>query len=336
MIDTYNPTLSNFVAASSSMKNLLEIVQTVSLSCANVLVTGESGVGKEEVAKLIHTYSPRRSNNFVPINCTAIPSELLESELFGHIKGSFTGAVKDKKGLFEIANNGTLFLDEIGDLDFHLQAKLLRSLQNKEIRPIGSDKTIVVNIRIITATHRDLGIYVKNGKFREDLFYRLNVVPIHVPPLREHPIDIPELVNHFLKKLAAEHRIDKYEISDSAMDMLMHHSWPGNVRELQNVIERVTIFSNDNAINSQNILNAITPTDRNLRAELEIDTEPLSLSTLEERYIKNILEEVKYNKVKASQILGISRRTLSRKIEQYQHRSKVIVCGAAALNMQSK
>ena len=307
--------LENIIGKSSAMNSLFELIKLVSNAAANVLVTGESGSGKELVARAIHNSGPRRNKPFIPLNCTAIPEQLLESELFGHVKGSFTGAVADKIGLFEEADGGTLFLDEIGDLSLSLQAKLLRVLQDKQIRAVGGNRMKSVDVRIIAATHRDLKILVKDGKFREDLFYRLNVIPIRVPSLRERPDDIPLLVNHFIEKFAVRNGSLVKGIAPEAMAVLMAHPWPGNVRELENVIERAMVLTRGEMIEKAVILNSALE-------EAKVNVEQLhahrpTLEKLEENYIKLVLSEVNNKKDEAAKILGISRRTLYRKERAY-------------------
>lgn len=307
--------LETMVGKSEAMKSVFELVKLVSSASANVLITGESGSGKELVARALHNSGPRKGKRFVPINCTAIPEHLLESELFGHVKGSFTGAITDKKGLFEEADQGTLFLDEIGDLSLPLQGKLLRILQDRQIRPVGSNHSKAVDVRIIAATHRDLPIMVKDGKFREDLFYRLNVVPIRVPALRERTEDIPLLVESFIAKFAVQNNSKVKGIAPDALAALMAHPWPGNVRELENIIERAMVLSRGEIIESAVILDsALIQAKKNIEG---LYSDRPTLETLEERYIKLTLAEANNIKDEAARILGISRRTLYRKERVY-------------------
>jgi transcriptional regulator with PAS, ATPase and Fis domain len=287
----------------------------VATASANVLITGESGSGKELVARALHNSGPRSSKPFVPLNCSAIPENLLESELFGHVKGSFTGAHSDKVGLFEAADKGTLFLDEIGDLSLSLQAKLLRVLQDKLIRPVGGQQLKPVDVRIIAATHRDLRVMVKEGSFREDLYYRLNVVPIRVPALRERMEDVPLLTEAFIAKFAAQNGSKVKGISSEAMSLLMAHTWPGNVRELENVIERAMVLSPGDMIEKSVVLDSAVREGKNNLEQLQVDRP--TLDRLEERYIKMILNEVHGDKDEAVRLLGISRRTLYRKEKLY-------------------
>lgn len=307
--------LESIVGKSSAMLEVFENVKRVAPAVANVLINGESGSGKELVARAVHNSGPRKSKPFIPINCTAIPEQLLESELFGHVKGAFTGAVADKKGLFEEANGGTLFLDEIGDLSAPLQAKLLRVLQDKQIRAVGDSRLKQIDVRIIAATHRDLKTMVAEGKFREDLFYRLNVLPIRVPPLRERPEDIPLLVESFIAKFAAQNNSKVNGVAPAAMAALMTHPWPGNVRELENIIERAVVLSQKDLIDEKDIMGSAL-----VQAKQSIDRlfdENPTLEQIEERYIKLILGQTHNQKDKAAKILGINRRTLYRKERVY-------------------
>tara|TARA_B110001454_G_C12723220_1_gene435930 strand:+ start:12971 stop:14374 length:1404 start_codon:yes stop_codon:yes gene_type:complete len=308
-------TLDSIVGKSPAINSVFELVKVVAPASASVLISGESGSGKELVARALHNASPRKNKPFIAINCTAIPEHLLESELFGHVKGSFTGAVSDKKGLFEEANHGTLFLDEIGDMSLQLQAKLLRVLQDRQIRAVGSNTHKDIDVRIIAATHRDLKIMAKDGKFREDLFYRLNVVPIRVPPLRERLEDIPMLVDSFIKKFAIRNGSTVEGATPEAMSVLMAHPWPGNVRELENVIERAIVLSTGKLIEKNVILgSALEEAQQNID---QLHSDRPTLEKLEERYIKLIMGEAKNKKDEAARILGISRRTLYRKERIY-------------------
>lgn len=307
--------LESIVGKSPSITAVFELIKVVASASANVLITGESGSGKELVAKALHSQSSRKNKSFIAINCTAIPEHLLESELFGHMKGSFTGAIADKKGLFEEANGGTLFLDEIGDMSLQLQAKLLRVLQEKQIRAVGSNQTKNVDVRIVAATHRDLKIMAKDGKFREDLFYRLNVVPIRVPPLRERKEDIPLLVDSFIKKFSLRNNSKIQAATPEAMSILMAHPWPGNVRELENVIERAIVLSPGEFIEKKVVLgSALEEAKQNIE---QLHTDRPTLEKLEERYIKLIMSETDNRKDEAARILGVSRRTLYRKERLY-------------------
>lgn len=307
--------LDSIIGKSSAIQDVFEMVKRIAGATATVLITGESGTGKELIAHAVHNLGPRKGKAFVPVNCTAIPEQLLESELFGHVKGSFTGATGDKKGLFDEANNGTIFLDEIGDLSPTLQAKLLRVLQDKQIRPVGDSKLKQIDVRIIAATHRDLATMVKDGKFREDLFYRLQIIPIRVPSLRERTEDIPLLAEAFIKKFAAQNNANVTGISQAAMAVLMAHPWPGNVRELEGVLERAVILSRTPVIEEKDIFKGAIETAKGTIEKL-FDGSP-TLEKLEEAYIKRIMGQVNFQKDKAAKILGVSRRTLYRKEREY-------------------
>jgi DNA-binding NtrC family response regulator len=304
---------------SRSMQAVFELIRRVAEGPSNVLITGESGTGKELVAKAIHYNSDWREGPFVPVNCAAIPEQLLESELFGHVRGAFTDAKFDRRGLFEEAQKGTLFLDEISELPIMLQAKLLRAIQEREIRRVGAGKSIPVNVRIIAATNRHLLEEIKARRFREDLYYRLNVIEIQLPPLKERPDDIPLLVEHFLRKYSEASRKLRQEISESALGLLIDYSWPGNVRELENVIERATTLSPMGL--------KIIPADLppNVRGVERVVTEDavertLSLQELELEYIRIILHKCAGNKYAAAQVLGIDRKTLYRKLAEIDGR----------------
>ena len=307
--------LESITGKSSAMMNVFERIKLISSSTANVLVTGESGSGKELVSRAIHNSGPRKQKPFVPINCTAIPEQLLESELFGHVKGAFTGAIVNKKGLFEEANGGTLFLDEIGDLSLPMQAKLLRVLQDRHIRPVGGNELKKINVRIISATHKDLKILVQEGKFREDLYYRLNVVPIRVPSLRERPEDIPLLVDKFIEKFTIQNNSKIKGVEPEALSVMMAHKWPGNVRELENTVERAMVLSQKEQITKDVILDGALEEARDSVLKLQEDRP--TLGKLEERYIELILSETRQRKEDAAKILGISKRTLFRREKLY-------------------
>lgn len=307
--------LENIVGRSPQMLKVYKTIARVADSKSTVLIRGESGTGKELIARAIHYNSPRASQPFVAVDCGSLAENLLESELFGHVKGAFTGAITSKKGLFEEAHNGTCFLDEIGDISPSMQAKLLRVLQEHEIKRVGGTETIKIDVRIIAATNKNLEELVAQKKFREDLYYRLNVVTIHLPPLRERPGDIKLLAEHFLRKYAAENKKPIPQLSKEALEILTHYNWPGNVRELENVIERAVTLS-------QRAL--ILPEDLPRRLRLEPTSLPLNflpgritLSELEKLYIKKVLEDTGGNKKKAAEILGIDRRTLYRMAARY-------------------
>lgn len=302
-----------FIGESPSVLKLMENVRRVALSDVAVLIRGESGTGKELIARKIHELSPRNGRPFVKVSCAAIPETLLESELFGYEKGAFTGAYTTKKGLFEIANGGTIFLDEIGDVGTLVQAKLLRVLQEKEFLRVGGVKPIKVDVRIISATNRNLEEAIKLGKFREDLFYRLNVITIYLPPLRERKEDIPLLVKHFINKYNKLLNRKFKGIEDEAMEVLLAHNWPGNVRELENVIERAMVLGDEPVIKVKDIIISVND-------ELREDSVGLksSIEQIERRSIENALQKAKGNISKAAQMLGIKRATFYYKMKKYK------------------
>jgi two-component system response regulator HydG len=307
--------LGKLIGKSPSMRQVFELVERVSQATATVLITGESGTGKELVARAIHETGPRAQKPFVAINCTAIPETLLESELFGHAKGSFTGAIQRKRGLFEEADGGTLFLDEIGDLNIQLQAKLLRVLQEKKVRAVGENTPKPVDVRIIAATHQDLRLGISEGRFREDLYYRLSVIPIAIPPLRHRQEDIPILAEHFLAKYSAANASRVTGFSRRALDRLIGNPWHGNVRELENVIERAVVLAQGALIELDDL-----PTGEAASAEQFFGSNVAdfpSITEFEKRYIRIVLEKTGGRKDKAAQILGINRRTLYRKEREY-------------------
>lgn len=305
----------NIIGKSKVMQNLFDLIQRVARANSNVLITGESGTGKELVARSVHNHSPRKDKPFVAINCAAIPENLLESELFGHAKGSFTGAIQRKRGLFEEANGGTVFLDEIGDLDFTLQAKILRVLQEKQIRAVGDNVSKDVDVRVIAATHQDLKERMQKGMFREDLYYRLAVIPMHIPPLRERKDDIPILANHFLAKYATANGLDVRGFTHEAMQQICAMPLKGNVRELENIIERAVVLCPEKQIRRSD-LPAVETEDVEHFYEGAIEDLP-TLETLEKRYIHFVLGKTNSQKSNAAKILGINRRTLYRKEREY-------------------
>ncbi len=307
--------LGDVVGKSPVMAAVFDLVRRVAGSTANVLITGESGTGKEMVARAIHASGPRGAKPFIAINCTAIPESLLESELFGHAKGSFTGAIARKKGLFEEGNGGTIFLDEIGDMSPPLQAKLLRVIQERKVRPVGDNAMIDVDVRIIAATHKDLKAAIREGCFREDLYYRLSVIPISIPPLRQRASDIPLLAQHFLRKYAAANGARVTGFTPAAIEKLMAMRWEGNVRELENAIERAVVLASASLIDTQDIDSPeVKDADQFFRRSS--DDWP-TVAQLEERYVRGVLEKTAGRKDKAAQILGINRRTLYRKEREY-------------------
>lgn len=306
---------------SKPMREVFDLIRRVADSQTNVLITGESGTGKELAAKAIHFNSDRRSGPFVPVNCAAIPEMLLESELFGHMKGAFTDAKGDKRGLFEEAHGGTLFLDEISELPVMLQAKLLRAIQEKEIRRVGSTKSVAVDTRIIAATNLALADEVKAKRFREDLYYRLNVIEIRMPPLRERREDILLLVDAFLKKCAEASRKAVKGIAESALALLMDYPWPGNVRELENVIERAVTLTRGEKVTPEDLPPAIHGSRGDRKVIDDAADRTLPLDEVEKEYILRILDKTGGNKYQAAQILGIDRKTLYRKLGEIEGKS---------------
>ena len=312
---------SPLVGSSPAMLEVYKLVARVSESKSTVLLQGESGTGKELIARAIHGNSPRRDKPFVPVNCGALPDTLLESEMFGYEKGAFTGAVGTKTGLFESASGGTLFLDEVGELGQALQVKLLRVMQDHEVRRVGGTHSIKVDVRIIAATNRDLEQFVKEGKFRDDLFYRLNVVRITLPSLTERQEDIPMLAHYFLQKCATGTTTPVRGFHPDTMELLNRYRWPGNVRELENAIERAVSLSHGPLLTPDDLPAAIrqAPIHAEAKPESPDTTEPvcLTLEEVEKRHLVRVLKETKGNKVKASKILGIDRRTLYRMAERF-------------------
>jgi DNA-binding NtrC family response regulator len=307
---------AKIIGKSPGMREVFDLIRRVAPANANVLITGESGTGKERVANAIHDEGPRRAKKFVAINCTAIPESLLESELFGHAKGAFTGAIGRKRGLFDEAEGGTIFLDEIGDMNLALQAKLLRVIQERKIRSVGETVDRPVDVRIIAATHKDLKAAIKNNTFREDLYYRLSVIPILIPPLRHRREDIGLLAEHFLRKYSSANHSPVKTFTQDAMTRLLSMTWEGNVRELENVIERAVVLARGTSIELGDLPAA---GEGNVESFFE-STQTGSLPTLEDiekRYFKFILDKTGGRKEKAAQILGVNRRTLYRKEREY-------------------
>jgi len=308
---------SRIIAVSAKMKTLLETLAMVAPSDATVLIMGESGTGKEVIANAIHHNSPRAGEPFIKVSCAALPETLLESELFGHEKGAFTGAVARRDGRFQLAHRGTIFLDEVGEMSPALQTKLLRVLQEKEFEPVGSARTVKVDIRVITATNRDLEKEVKEGRFREDLYYRLNVVPLLLPPLRERREDIPPLTDHFLAIYREKNRKPVRGISGKARDLLVRYDWPGNIRELENCIERAVILSREEVIVPADFPRQILMLSQEDRADGFAIPPGISLDQMERALIVKTLEDTGGNRTRASEILGINRRTMQNKLKQY-------------------
>ena len=312
----------SIIGKSRSIQNVLSMIEKVANTDSTILISGESGTGKELIAKAIHYNSPRQNRAFIPINCGAIPSELLESELFGHVKGAFTGAVCHRQGRFDLANKGTLFLDEIGDLSPHLQVKLLRVLQEKRFEPVGSSRTMELDVRVLAATNIDLNKAVREGKFREDLFYRLNVIPIKVPTLRERRDDIPILLDHFIKRFNQNKGIHITGIHPMALDKLTNHPWPGNIRELENFIERISILRKQGMIELEDIPDHLE--DNYNQHEFPIPQEihenginfNIAVSSYENHLILNALNKTGWNRNQAAILLGLNRTTLVEKIKK--------------------
>jgi two-component system nitrogen regulation response regulator NtrX len=303
-----------FIGNSMKMQQLREQIDMAAKSNSRVVILGESGSGKELVAHILHEKSPRDKKPFIEMNCAAIPQELIESELFGHEKGSFTGAFERKQGKFELAHEGTLFLDEIGDMSLATQSKVLRIIETQEFQRVGGSKNIKVDVRIIAATNKDLREEVKKGNFREDLLFRLNVIPIIVPPLRERKEDIPELVDYFLEYFAAEYGQKPKKITPDGLGMLQAYDWPGNIRELKNVIERFVIMNPSNIITAKNIL-----IGESTRSDyFAFNTLKEARDAFEKDFIAKKLEENNWNISKTSEILDIERSNLHRKIKVYE------------------
>ena len=313
---------NQILGKSKPMREIFDLIRRVADSQTNILITGESGTGKELVAKALHYNSERKSAAFVAVNCAAIPEQLLESELFGHMRGAFTDAKADKRGLFEEAAKGTLFLDEISELPLMLQAKLLRAIQEREIRRLGANRPIAVDTRLIAATNLNLSEEVKAKRFREDLFYRLNVIEMRLPPLRERREDIPLLVDAFLKKVGQARGKDVKGVSETTLALLVDYAWPGNVRELENVIERAVTLSRGDKILPEDLPGTIQGSRGDRRVLDEAAEKMHPLHEIEKEYIKKILEKMGGNKYQAAQVLGIDRKTLYRKLGEMDESEK--------------
>ncbi|MDP2226456.1 MAG: sigma-54 dependent transcriptional regulator, partial [Moraxellaceae bacterium] len=320
---------SRLLGRSPAMRELREKIQKLSRSQAPVYISGESGTGKELVARLIHDLGPRAEKAFVPVNCGAIPTELMESEFFGHKKGSFTGATEDKQGLFQAAHEGTLFLDEVADLPLAMQVKLLRAIQEKSIRPVGHSREVSVNVRIVSATHKDLAAEVEAGRFRQDLFYRINVIQVKTPPLRERGDDILYLAQTFLTKLSAEWGVPEPALSDTARAALRHYAFPGNVRELQNILERALTLSDQGAIQPEHLQlpdHAAIPLGTSSMASANAPTSTMAeahggaledyLFEIEKTAILKALEETRWNRTAAARKLGMTFRSLRYRLKK--------------------
>lgn len=311
----------NIVGQSDEITNVLEVIEKVATSDSTVLITGESGTGKELIARAIHFNSQRMNKPFVPINCGAIPADLLESELFGHVKGSFTGAIANRTGRFEMADGGTLFLDEIGDMNPNLQVKMLRVLQEKCFEPLGSAKTVNTNVRVVAATNIDLEKAVNEGRFREDLFYRLNVIPVRVPSLRERKSDIPLLIHHFMENFNRTRQRALKGIAPEALQLLVNYPWPGNIRELENLVERLTILKGSGVVDVSDL------PDRYRQSTLSKDPKSLEIpeagldfnsavDAYENALILKALEKTGWNRNQAALLLRLNRTTLVEKIKK--------------------
>ena len=308
--------LEKIVASSPKMVELLTMVARIADSNASVLLTGESGTGKDLIARALHFQSRRGATPFIPINCAALPDNLLESELFGHVRGAFTDARQNKTGLFQAADKGTLFLDEIGEMPVALQAKLLTVIESKRVRPLGATTETAVDVRIIAATNADLQAEIDGGRFRRDLYYRLSAIVLHLPPLRERSEDIPLLIKHFLVRAASEAGRPIPEIDAEAVDCLLHYPWPGNIRELQNAVQHAVILCRHHSITCADLPAKVSGAKTmELSAENPFALRP-TLARLEHDYIRYVLESVADNKSEAAGILGIDRRTLYRKLEE--------------------
>ena len=307
--------LSNIVGVSDKFKSLMAMVQKVAPTDATILLTGESGTGKEVIARAIHFTSNRADRDFVAVNCAAIPRDLIESELFGHVKGAFTGAVKDKKGKFELADGGTLLLDEISELETELQAKLLRVIQERVVEPVGSERKIEVDVRLLAATNVDLKERVASGRFRDDLYYRLNVIPLHIPSLRERQDDIPALVQAFLEKFA---RGEAVKTTPRLMDAFEHHDWPGNIRELENLIERMVILRHGNKLDITDLPEDFGQAARAASAETDSTRSGnLTFHEAEKKLVIDALNKCGWNRSRAAEYLKIPRHVLIYRMKKY-------------------
>jgi sigma-54 dependent transcriptional regulator, flagellar regulatory protein len=310
------------IGRSKNIMNIFNVINKVADCDTTILINGETGTGKGLLAESIHKKSNRRDNSFIKINCGAIPDHLLESELFGHEKGSFTGATNSKPGKFEMADGGTIFLDEIGDMTYDLQVKVLRVLEEGEFERIGGCKTIKTNVRIIAATHRNLKKEVKNGNFREDLYYRLYVIPVMIPSLKDRASDIPLLISHFLKDQNTKTNKTVYTMSKSAMERLLNYTWPGNIRELKNVVERIVVLNDSGCIEDEELPNSIMDAGNEIEfPAMAMSEDGICLNTavteFEKKLITQSLEKTKWVKNKAAKLLHLNRTTLVEKIKRY-------------------
>ena len=316
------PSIENIIGESRPMQDLFTVISKSASSSANVLIIGESGTGKELVAKAIHLMSQRKDNHFVPVNCAAIPEGLLESELFGYMKGAFTGASSNKQGLFELANDGTIFLDEIGEMPISLQAKLLRVLEGGTFRRVGGVSDITVDVRLVAATNKNLSELIENSQFREDLYFRLNVLSLKIPPLRDRRDDIPLLVDHFMVKYAGENKT----FSKEAMTMLQNYRWKGNVRELENIIERVLLLSEGDVLDIESLPEEIRSSPSKEKVSVPsggIDMEMI-MSDTEKAYLLNALAKTNGVKTEAAKLLNLTFRSFRHKLKKYGIDKKII------------
>ena len=310
----YNTELTGLIGESRAIKDILAMISKIAPTSSNVLITGESGVGKEVVARTIHLNSPRKDKVFLPVNCSAIPETLLESQLFGYMKGAFTGAANSQEGLFQRAQGGTIFLDEIGEMPLSLQPKILRVIEDKEVLPIGSTHPSKLNVRIIAATNRELHTEVTEGRFREDLFYRFNVINIRVPPLRERREDIPLLADHLIRRHNAEMKKTYKGVGNAALKLLMSLPWKGNVRELDNVLELAMILGNGEWVTPAELPQSTMPVEENGGTE-PLNNLRIAVQSYEKSHIENVLKETAGDKTRAAELLGVSRSSLYRKME---------------------
>ncbi len=308
----------NIIGKSSKIHDIFETVAHIRDLTVNVLILGESGTGKELIARALHHSSIRGTGPFIALNCAAIPETLIESELFGYLRGSFTDAKKDRRGLFQEASGGSLFLDEISEIPVNLQAKLLRAIEDKEVRPLGSNHSEKLDTRLISASNRDLEALVQQGRFRQDLYYRLNVIRLELPPLRERPEDIPLLVDHFIEKFSRESRRSVIGIEPDALAALMSHRWPGNIRELEHTIERAVLLGTESRVALRNLPPQIIARQDNTPPLNQAVAKGYTLRDLEQEYITKVLESTHGNKTEAAKILGVDRTTLYRKLEEYK------------------
>jgi two-component system response regulator PilR (NtrC family) len=316
--DTSDSSSNELLGQHESIRNLRVLIERLARSQAPVHIAGESGTGKERVAQMIHKQGPRSQAPFMPVNCGAIPTELMESEFFGHVKGSFTGAVRDKQGLFQSAEGGTLFLDEVADLPLHMQVKLLRAVQERAVRPVGAETEVPVNVRIISATHKNLNDLVNQGAFRQDLYYRLNVIEVRTPPLRERADDIPLLSEHILTRMARDNGLDAPPKLDAAAQrQLREYSFPGNVRELENILERAITLCDGKVIAATDLqLRPSAPVQFSSAVNSENAALGEHIEEIEKRAIREALEKARYNKTRAAELLGMSFRSLRYRIKK--------------------